>query len=54
VLGLDLVYAWDFQGAVDWLAYLLVYALAPILGALAAVWLYHVLARQPEDKPAPS
>jgi glycerol uptake facilitator len=54
VLGPDLVYAWGFQGAVDWLTYLLVYALAPILGAIAAVWLYRVFAKQPEEKPAPS
>lgn len=38
---------------VDWGAYLLAYALAPILGAIAAAHLYKVLARQPAAKPAP-
>ncbi len=51
-LGPDLLDA--LLGApVDWGAYLLAYALAPILGAIAAAHLYKVLARQPAAKPAP-
>jgi glycerol uptake facilitator protein len=52
--GPDLIYATLFGGNVSWLEYLVAYALGPILGAIAAVWLYRALARQPQSKPRPS
>ncbi|HEY7091617.1 MAG TPA: aquaporin [Ktedonobacterales bacterium] len=52
--GPDLIYATLFGGNVNWLDYLVAYALGPILGGIAAVWLYRVLAHQPESKPKPS
>jgi glycerol uptake facilitator len=52
--GPDLIYATLFGGNVNWLDYLVAYALGPILGGVAAVWLYRVLARQPQSKPKPS
>lgn len=52
--GPDLIYATLFDGSVNWLEYVVVYALGPILGGVAAVWLYRVLARQPQSKPRPS
>jgi glycerol uptake facilitator len=49
--GPDLIYATLFGGNVNWLDYIVAYAIGPILGGVAAVWLYHVLARQPQSKP---
>jgi glycerol uptake facilitator protein len=52
--GPDLIYATLFGGNVNWLDYVVIYAIGPILGGIAAVWLYRVLARQPKSKPKPS
>jgi glycerol uptake facilitator protein len=51
--GPDLVYAIFFHGPVDWVIYLVAYLLGPVMGAIAAVWLYRFLANQPKAEPLP-
>lgn len=51
--GPDLVYALGFAGKVDWLTYLVAYLLGPIIGGVAAVWLYRILSGLPATKPLP-
>ena len=52
--GPALVSATRFGGKINGLDYLVGYAIGPILGGIAAVWLHRVLARQPRSKPKPS
>jgi glycerol uptake facilitator len=52
-IGPDLLYALAFKGNVDWLTYLVAYLAGPLMGAVAAVWLYKLLTNQPDSKPKP-